>query len=123
MQKPNCKCLACGKEYYFCLACNKHRSTQAPAWHIDFCDETCKTVFEAISDYNCGSLTKEQVADKIKDCDLSRNFKDSLKEKIKEVQKSAKANKPSFSESYKNEKKEDSSKGYIKPNKEDKGEE
>ena len=106
MQKPNRKCLACGKEYYFCLACNKRHSNSAPAWHVDFCDETCKTVFETISDYNCGSLTKEEVAEKIKDCDLNKNFKQSLKDKIKEVQRNAK---PSREEKFSEEKKENAS--------------
>lgn len=122
MQKPNCKCLACGKEYYFCITCSKQRSSSTPAWHIDFCDETCKTVFETISDYNTGSYTKEEAAEKIKNCDLSKNFKQSLKDKIKEIQKTTKSSKEEKISAEKFSK-EDSSVGLMAPSTEDKGDE
>lgn len=86
MAKPNCKCLACHKEYYFCLKCGQ--SKHEPAWHRDFCDETCKNVFETICSYNCGSLTKEQASEMIGEVDSAKaaTFKDSIKAKLKEIQ-------------------------------------
>lgn len=91
MAKPNCKCLACQKEYYFCLKCGQSRNV--PAWHIDFCDETCKNVFETICSYNCGSLTKEQANEMIGEIDSTKyeSLKDSLKIKLKEIQSGSKA--------------------------------
>lgn len=90
MQKPNCKCLACRKEYYFCLKCGQ--SKNVPAWHIDFCDETCKNVFETICSYNCGSITKEEASEMIGKVDSEKynSLKDSLKAKLKEIQSGSK---------------------------------
>lgn len=90
MAKANCKCLACRKEYYFCLKCGQ--SKHMPAWHIDFCDETCKNVFETICSYNCGSLTKEQASEMIGEVDPEKvaTFKESLQEKLKEIKATSK---------------------------------
>ena len=104
MQKNNRKCLACGEEYYFCFKCSHRNSNPQPAWKIDHCDETCKKVFETVSSYNCGSLTKEQALEAIGTIDSVKfaKLKDSLKQKIKELQK---ADKPAkFSEPFKSEK-------------------
>ena len=91
MAVPNRKCLACGKEYYFCFKCGQNRNV--PAWHIDFCDETCKKVFETISSYNCGSLTKEQANEMIGEVDAEKfkTLKDSLKNKLKEIKPESKS--------------------------------
>ena len=111
MQKPNCKCIACGKEYYFCLKCNQHSSKQ-PAWHVEFCDETCKNIFETISSYNCGSLTKEQAVEAIGQIDSAKYnvLNDNIKKQVREIQKGDKPAKSSFSEPFKAEKKEDAPK-------------
>jgi len=97
MQKPNCKCMACGTQYYFCLQCNKRNPRPLPEWHVNFCDETCMTVFETISSYCAGNLTKEEANEMIGQLDSSKfdSLKNDIQEKIKEIQKKDK--KPSFS--------------------------
>jgi len=116
MSKPNRKCLACHKEYYFCLKCGQTRNV--PAWHVDFCDETCKTVFETVSSYNCGSLTKEEANEIIGEIDSAKfaTLKDSLKAKFKEIQSkgtSEKKLKASFIDSKKEQPEEESQETSI----------
>ena len=112
MQKPNCKCLACGKEYYFCLKCNQ--STHAePLWKVDYCSEDCKKVFEAVSSFNCGSITKEEAAEAIADVNVSE-LRPNIKEIVKTIQKDSKPAKPSFS-------KENTAKGLVDSKEESKG--
>ena len=109
MAKPNRKCLACHMEYYFCLKCGQNHNV--PAWHIDFCDETCKTVFETVCSYNCGSLTKEEANEMIGEIDSDKfnSLKDSLKDKLKEIQPNRKT-KSSFVEKKKEEEPQEESK-------------
>lgn len=121
MKTPNCKCLTCGTEYYFCPKCNSHKPSPAPLWRVNYCDENCKKIFEIVSNYNCGSLTEEQASKLLSECDLTNldKMRDSIKSVVKSVQK--KSAKPSFSEPFKpSDKKEESSKGFSKPKKEDK---
>ena len=97
MKQPNCKCLACGTEYYFCLKCNKQQPRPLPNWHINYCDETCMTVFETVSSYCAGSITKEEAEEIIGKYDISKkDFKDNIKNKIKEIQKKERTSKGSL---------------------------
>ena len=131
MSKPNRKCLACHKEYYFCLKCGQTRNV--PAWHVDFCDETCKTVFETVSSYNCGSLTKEEANEMIGEIDSAKfaTLKDSLKTTLKEIQakgtsekksKGSLIDKESKKEQTEEVSKEDASVGLMAPTADEKGE-
>lgn len=113
MPKANCKCLACKNEYYFCIPCNRRESRPLPEWHLNFCDETCMTVFETVSSYCGGSITKEEADEIISKYDISKKtFTDNIKNKIKEIQK--KDTKLSFSKE-----KEPSSKEPVESSKED----
>ena len=76
MQKPNCKCLTCGTEYYFCRTCRN----KEPAWKADYCSENCKTVFETVSSFTCGSLTKDEAKANLSECDVKQ-----LRPTVKEV--------------------------------------
>ena len=120
MKTPNCKCLTCGKEYYFCPKCNSHKPSPAPLWRVNYCDENCKSLFDIVSSYNCGSLTDEQANAMLAKCDLSNldKMKENIKTVVKSIQK--KTAKASFSEPFKPERKEESSKGFSKPKREDK---
>ena len=128
MQKPNCKCMACNKEYYFCLQCNKREPRPLPRWHVNFCDETCMNVFETVSSYCAGSLTKEEANEIIGQLDSSKfdSLKEDIQAKIKEIQKKDKPAKPSFSDKRENSSKglvdsKEESKGLMEPSKEEKG--
>ena len=118
MKTPNCKCLTCGTEYYFCPKCNSHKPSPAPLWRVNYCDENCKTIFEIVSSYNCGSLTDEQANEKLSKCNLTNidQMKDSIKSVVKSIQK--KNAKSSVSASFKSDK--ESYKGFSQPKKEDK---
>ena len=133
MKKPNCKCLACGKEYYFCLQCNQREPRPLPNWHLNFCDETCMTVFETVSSYCGGSITKDEAEEIIGTYDISeKNFKENIKEKIKEIQKKERPARSSFvdkepkkeeTKTVVEESKEDVSIGLMSPTADEKGEE
>lgn len=114
--------MACKKEYYFCMQCNNRNPRPLPKWHVNFCDETCMTVFETVSSYCAGSLTKEEANEILSQLDSSRfdSLTDNIKEKIKEIQK--KDRKPSFSKekepSSEETSKEDTSVGLMAPTEE-----
>ena len=89
MPAPNCKCLVCGKEYYFCLKCNKRRPNPSESWHINYCDENCKKLFDISNRFNFGHITKEEAEKELAECDTSKfsSFSTGIKETIKAVQK------------------------------------
>lgn len=117
MKKPNCKCLACGKEYYFCLQCNQRQPRPLPSWHLNFCDDGCKEILEAVSSYCGGSISKEDADAIISKYDKAKidTLKDNLKEKIKEIQKKDKSTKGSLVDKEPTVSKEDTSVGLMAP--------
>ena len=119
MQKPNCKCLACGKEYYFCLKCNQHSTSPAPMWKVDYCCENCKTIFETVSSYNCGSMTKDEAKEILGKCDLAVTLRPTIKEVVDAIM--GKSTKSSKEEPRKGLVDADTSKGLMAPSEEEKG--
>lgn len=89
MAKPNCKCKTCGKEYHFCLKCNKNKPNPLPNWHINYCDENCKKIFDTVVRFNCGSMTQEEADKILSSCDTSKfaSFDQDIKDAIKKIQK------------------------------------
>ena len=53
------KCLCCGATYKYCPSCNK--DSNKPAWMFNYDKESCKDLFNAISGYNMGIQTKDNV--------------------------------------------------------------
>lgn len=84
MSKNNRTCAACSSSYYYCQSCpDEHRET----WHIMFCCESCKTVFDVITKYYYKHIDKEQARELLKDIDLSDTSKYSkgTQEQLKEI--------------------------------------
>ena len=73
-------CLSCGKQYEYCGSCANSRNL--PAWKNIFDTETCKDIFECVSDYEQNAITKEHAKEMLSKYDLS---KVSMKDKIKTI--------------------------------------
>lgn len=71
-------CMTCRSEYKYCPHCS---NTDQPAWMVNFDTEACKELFNAVSGYNMGVITKEQVKeviDKYQITDFSK-YKESIR--------------------------------------------
>lgn len=51
-------CMCCGKEYEYCPSCSKYKGT---AMSAGFDCDVCKEIFNAVSGYNIGVLTLDDV--------------------------------------------------------------
>lgn len=60
----NRKCVCCGEKYSYCPTCGRDRLKEA--WYSTFCSETCKDLWQVLSEYSMGMLEKADAADKIK---------------------------------------------------------
>lgn len=88
MPKSNCKCRVCGTEYYFCPNCSASRGNAQPKWHINYCSENCKTIFDTVVSFNCGHLEKNEANAILKDCDVKMYlYNEGLQESIKKIRK------------------------------------
>lgn len=79
------KCICCGSSYQYCPNCGKFNGK--PKWMISYDEESCKDLFNAVSGYNMGVVTKEQlkaVLDKHNITDYSK-YKDSIKNLLTEL--------------------------------------
>lgn len=79
----NRTCLACGKQYEHCGSCPN--SAKFPAWKNIFDTEDCKVIFENVSDYIQGVITKDVAKDRISKCDLSVKYKDNIQKHIDDI--------------------------------------
>ena len=71
-------CRICEKEYKYCPSCDK----KLPTWHVMFESENCKTIFDILTEYNFGKLTKAEAAAKLSECNLSE--KETFRQKIQD---------------------------------------
>ena len=79
------KCLTCESKYSYCPNCMDYASF--PKWMAEFDKESCKELFNAISAYNMGKMTKadvKEVVDKYGITDFSQ-YKESIKNKLNEL--------------------------------------
>lgn len=79
----NRTCLACGKKYEYCGSCPT--STNLPVWKSIFDTENCKVVFENVSDYAQGVISKEVAKNRIYKCDFSIKYKDNIQKHIDDI--------------------------------------
>ena len=73
MVKNNKKCLVCGAVYSYCGSCAEYR--HLPTWMTTFHSDNCRKVFNIVSGYNSGSLSREDALVKLNDCDLTDKSK------------------------------------------------
>lgn len=87
MAKTNRTCKVCGLEYYFCPACSATKANPQPKWRINYCSENCKTIFDTVVKYNCETITKDEAADVLSKCDLSKvkDYDDDIKLALKDI--------------------------------------
>lgn len=84
----NRTCLCCGTKYEYCTRCSKHSSE--PKWKFLFDSEECKEVFNAVSGYNMGVQTEQNVLDVIGKYNITDNskFKKSIADVLSKVNES-----------------------------------
>lgn len=71
MKKNNKRiCICCGKEYEFCYNCGDNRKKYELAWKNNYDVESCRDVFNTITDYRMGILTPEEASEKLKTIDM-----------------------------------------------------
>lgn len=78
-------CLTCGKAYEYCGYCPT--SKNLPMWMNLFDTENCKNVFETVSDYAQGAISKETAATNLSLCDLSKvsTYKENIQKLASEI--------------------------------------
>ena len=77
MKKNNRTCICCEKVYTYCNRCEEHANE--PAWNAIFHEDNCRKVVRVVSDYLGKAITKEEAVEGLKTCDLSVDFKPSIK--------------------------------------------
>ena len=78
-------CLTCGKAYEYCGYCPT--SKNLPMWMNLFDTENCKNVFETVSDYAQGAISKETAVTDLSLCDLSKvsTYKENIQKLVSEI--------------------------------------
>ena len=57
-------CICCGQQYEYCVKCD--RETKKETWKNNYDIASCRDVFNTITDYRAGVLTKEEAADALR---------------------------------------------------------
>lgn len=65
------KCVCCTKSYTFCPSCNP-ADKLLPSWYFAYCSESCRTIYNTLTDYDKGSIDAETAKEILEKCDLSR---------------------------------------------------
>jgi len=83
------KCLTCEHEYEYCPKCGN--SKDYPAWKTEFCEESCKEIFNAVSGYNMNLITADDVKKVLKKYNITdfNKYKKSIKDKLIEITSTA----------------------------------
>ena len=81
MGKTNRICKTCGKAYYYCPSCTK--SLISPQWMLMWDTENCKNIFEIVSNYAQGIISKDVARKQLEKCDLKNRY--SFKENIRKL--------------------------------------
>ncbi len=63
------KCLCCGEKYEYCPTCSR-ASALEPSWKSEFCGETCKDLWTALTKYGMDMITKSEAKFIISKLDL-----------------------------------------------------
>ena len=69
MATKNRMCLACGTKYSYCPDCNGADRLKE-SWHSEFCNSTCKDIWQTATKFNLGKLTKAEAKSIISALDL-----------------------------------------------------
>lgn len=80
LKRKNKVCHTCSTEYKFCTGCADY--DHLPRWMALFHNDNCRMIFNTISSYNVGHITKSEAAEQLRGCDLS--YKNKMKPNIVE---------------------------------------
>ena len=85
-KKANATCSVCGKKYYLCIACDRHKIDWKP-WKVIVDNENCYNIYDIVSKYIANNITKEEAKELLTTVDLSglNDFKDFMRSKIEEI--------------------------------------
>ena len=85
--KPNRRCLICGKEYSYCPNCGPDK--KKPTWYALFHGENCNAIYDACTEYRDGIIDLATARNRLKSLDLSgindENFNVGTRNKINEI--------------------------------------
>lgn len=78
-------CIACGAQYKYCPGCRGAKAETM--WKNIYCSENCRQIFNTVTGYNMGTVSKEEGKKKLEQCDLSYidKLKSGLVLKINEI--------------------------------------
>ncbi len=71
-RKENRKCIVCSKKYSYCPSCEEDKNKEP--WHVLYCSDNCKTIFETASDFLEKAISKEAAKEKFDKCDLTNKI-------------------------------------------------
>ena len=85
-ETKNAVCVVCGNKYHLCVACERDKSNWK-SWNIIADKEECYNIYNIVSKYIAKDITKPEAKEALNSFDLSNlnNFKDVMKNKIKEI--------------------------------------
>ena len=63
------KCLCCLQHYNYCPSCSKQDALK-PAYFATFCSEDCKNIWDSLTKFNFGTITKAEAKSIISTIDL-----------------------------------------------------
>lgn len=69
MARLNKTCYACQKKYSYCPSCSRVDAMK-PSWSSEFCSESCKDLWTALTKYNMSMLSKSEAKSIISELDL-----------------------------------------------------
>lgn len=85
MARKNKKCICCNDSYEYCPTCGNGKFL--PSWMIEFCSESCKSLWETATKFNLGIITKEVAQKELASLDLKpvETYTEMLQEDIKNI--------------------------------------
>ena len=81
----NRKCILCGTTYKYCSTCREY--ADQPVWKNVYCCENCRTIFNTLVEYKSDAISKEDAANILKSCDLTKkdSFRTDLRVIVEEI--------------------------------------
>lgn len=76
-------CNVCQNSYKYCRNCDR----KLPTWYSMFDSENCKKIFDILTEYNFGKVSKSEANEILMECDLSQkeNFRQKLQDEINAI--------------------------------------
>ena len=94
-------CYTCGKEYRYCPHCGG--DANKPTWMVCFDCESCKDIFNALSNYNSGYYKAEDVLNVLKKHDIKdlKGFREKISKDLETIVDSTSIKKTTKKNTYK----------------------